>query len=95
MITVDAYPFLDKHHFHLFFMLSQRVTLRIREYGFSGSNVQPDSKKTKPGSSDQETSLSVAKNTEVVLVQSLRMEVRPLVVSQVPGCHLLRQISSQ
>ena len=37
----------------------------------------PDSKKTKLGGSDQETSLSADKNTGVVLVPCLYMEVHP------------------
>ena len=43
---------------------------------FSGYTLQPDSKETELGSSDQEASLSTGKNTEVVLVPCSRMEVR-------------------
>ena len=39
--------------------------------------VPPDSKETEPGSSDQEASPSAGKNTGVVLVPCLHMEVRP------------------
>ena len=44
---------------------------------FSGFTVQPDSKETKLGSSDQEVSPSAGKNTGVVLVPCSCMEVRP------------------
>ena len=44
---------------------------------FSGCTVPPDSKQTKLGSSDQEASPSAGKNTRVVLVPCLRMEVCP------------------
>ena len=44
---------------------------------FSGCTVLPDSKETKLGSSDQEAFLSAVKNTGVVLVPCLQMEVRP------------------
>ena len=68
---------------------------------FSGCTVLPDSKETRLGSSDQETSPSVGKNTGVVLVSCLRMEVRHyssfrwLDISEVTGCHLLQQMSFQ
>ena len=67
----------------------------------SGCTVLPDSKETKPGSSDQETSPSAGKNTVVILVPCLRMEVCPysffggVDISEVPGCHLLQQMSFQ
>ena len=35
---------------------------------FSGCTVLPDSKETKPGSSNQEVSLTAGKNTGIVLV---------------------------
>ena len=44
---------------------------------FSGCTVLPDSKKTELGSSDQEASPSAGKDTGVVLVPFLHMEVRP------------------
>ena len=67
---------------------------------FSGSTVTSDSKETELGSSDQEASPSAGKNMGLVLVPCLHMEVHPTTnfdgvdISQVPGCHLLRQISS-
>ena len=68
---------------------------------FSGCTVPPDSKETKLGSSNQEASPSVGKNTRVVLVPCSRMEVRPTAISggmdisEIHGCYLLRQMSSQ
>ena len=44
---------------------------------FSGCTVPPDSKETELGSSDQEASPSAGKNTGVVLVPCLCMEVHP------------------
>ena len=66
----DAYPF---------FWLSQAwpVTLRIQKSVFSGCTVLPDSKEMELGSSNQETSPSAGKNTGVVSVACLLMEVRP------------------
>ena len=93
VISVDVYPFV---------WLSQTwsVTLRIREYVFSGCTVPPNSKETKLGSSNQEASPSAA-NTGVVLVPCSSMEVLPysyfwcVDISELPGFHLLRQLSSQ
>ena len=51
--------------------------LRIWEWVFSGCTVLPDSKETEHESSDQEASPSVGKNTGVVLVPCLCMEVGP------------------
>ena len=68
---------------------------------FSGCTVPPDSKETELGSSDQEASPSAGKNTRVVLVPCSCTEVRPysyfsgVDISEVPGCHLLQQMSSQ
>ena len=69
---------------------------------FSGCTVPPDSKETELGSSDQEASPSAGKNTRVVLVPCSRMEVRSptaisggVDISEVPGCHLLLQMSCQ
>ena len=68
---------------------------------FSGSTVPPDSNKTELGSSDWEASPSAVKNNRVVLVPCLHMEVHPysisgcVDISEVPGCHLIRQMSSQ
>ena len=69
VINVDAYPFLD------FSDLTGH--LEILEYVFSGCTVPPDSKETELGSSDKDASPSAGKNTGVVLVPCLDMEVRP------------------
>ena len=63
----------------ILFWLSQtwRVTLRIQEKVFSGCTVVPDSKETKLGISNQEASPTADKNTGVVLVPCLHMEVPP------------------
>ena len=44
---------------------------------FSDCNMPPDSKEIKPGSRNQEASLSADKNTGVILVLCSRMEVCP------------------
>ena len=44
---------------------------------FSGCSVPPDSKETELGNSGKEASPSAGKNTGVVLVPCLHMEVRP------------------
>ena len=44
---------------------------------FSGGTVLPDSKETELGSSNQEASQSAGKNTGIVLVPCLLMEVAP------------------
>ena len=68
---------------------------------FSGFTVPPDSKETKLGSTDQEASPSAGKNTGVVLVPCRAWKCVPTAISggvdisKVPGCHLLRQMSSQ
>ena len=68
---------------------------------FSGCTVLPDSKETETGSSDQEASPSAGKNTRIVLVPSRAWKCVPTAIfdgvniSEVSGCHLLRQISSQ
>ena len=67
---------------------------------FSGCTVS-DSKETNLGGCDQGASPSTGKNTRVVLVPFLRIEVCSKAISggvdisEVPGCHLLQQISSQ
>ena len=67
---------------------------------FSGCTVLPHSKETELASSDQKASPLAGKNTGVVLVPCSHMEVLPTAISsgvdisEVPGCHLLRQISS-
>ena len=66
---------------------------------FSGCTVPPDSKETKLGSTDQEASPSAGKNTGVVLVPCHAWKCVPTAisggvdVSEVHGCHLLRQVS--
>ena len=68
---------------------------------FSGHTVLPDSKETELGSSNQEASPSAGKNNGVVLLPCSRMECVPTAISsgadicEVPGCHLLRQMSFQ
>ena len=68
---------------------------------FSGCTVPPDSKETKLRSSDQEASQSAGKNTGAVLVpcrtwKSFTTAIFGGVdISDEPGCHLLRQTSSQ
>ena len=63
--------------------------------------MAPDSKETKLGSCDQEVSLSAGKNTGVVLVpcRALKYVLTAFSggvdISEVPGNHLLRQMSSQ
>ena len=67
---------------------------------FSGCNVPPDGKETKLESSDQEASPSAGKNTGIVLLPCRAWECVPTAISggvdisEVPGCHLLRQVSS-
>ena len=62
---------------------------------FFGGTRPPDSKETNLGSSNQEASLSAAKNTGVVLVPCLCIKCIPRAISgevdisKVPGCHLL------
>ena len=68
---------------------------------FSGCTVVPDSKETELGSTNQEASLSAGKNTEKVLVPCRAWKCVPTAISggvdisEVPRCHLLRQMSSQ
>ena len=66
----------------------------------SGDTMPLDSKNTKLGSGDQEVSPSASKNTGVVLVPcrawkcALTAISDDVEISEVPGCHLLRQMSS-
>ena len=70
---------------------------------FSDCTVPPDNKETELGSSDQEASQSVGKNTggsfsAMFAHGSASLQLFPVVcvdISEVPGCHLLRQMSSQ
>ena len=60
--------------------------------------VLPDSKETELGSSNQEASPSAGKNTGVVLVPCSCVPTATfggVDISEVPGCHLFRHISSQ
>ena len=63
--------------------------------------MPPDSKETKLVISDQEASPSAGKNTRIVLVPYhawkcfLTAISGSVDISEVPGCHLLRQMSSQ
>ena len=61
---------------------------------FSGCTVLPVSKESELGSSDQEASTSAGKNTGIVSVPCLPMEVH-VDIPEVPGYHFLRQMSSQ
>ena len=60
-----------------------------------------DNKETELGSSDQEPSPSSDKNIGIVLLPCRAWECIPLgfsgevVIPEVPGCQLLREISSQ
>ena len=68
---------------------------------FFGCTVPPDSKETELGSSNQEGSPSAGKNTWIVLVPCHAWKCVPTAISggadisEVPGCHLLQQMSSQ
>ena len=87
----------------ILFWLSQTlpVTLKIQEYVFSGCTMPSDSQETKLGGSDQESSPSVGENTGVVLVPCRVGKCVTTAISggvdifEVPGCHLLRKMSSQ
>ena len=67
---------------------------------FSGCTVPPDSKEKELGHSDQEASPSAGKNTRIVLVPCHAWKCGPIAIfggvhiSEVPRCHLLRQIFS-
>ena len=67
----------------------------------SGYTVLLDSKETELGSSNQEASPSAGKNVRVVLVpcypwKSVSADIsNGEDISEVPGCHLLWQMSSQ
>ena len=63
--------------------------------------MTPDNKDIKLGSSDQKVSPSTRKNTGVVLVPNrtwkciLTAISGDVDISEVPGCHLLQQMSPQ
>ena len=81
--------------------LTWPVTLRIQEYMFSVCTLLPDSKETKPGSSNQEASTSAGKNTRIVLVTCCTWKCVLTAIScgvdisEILGSHLLQQMSSQ
>ena len=68
---------------------------------FSGCTVPADSKETELGSSNEEASPSAGKCTGILLVPCHVWKCVPTAISggvdisEVPGCHLLRQMSSQ
>ena len=68
---------------------------------FTGCTVLSDSKETELGSSSREASPSAGKNTGILLVPSHACKCVPTAISSgldisvVPGCHLLRQMSSK
>ena len=68
---------------------------------FSGYTVPPDRKETELGSSDQEASPSACKNIGIVFVPCWAWKCvsttisRRVNISKIPGCHFLRQMSSQ
>ena len=68
---------------------------------FSGCTVPPDVKETKLRSSDQEAFPSAGKNTGVNLVPCRTWKCVPtsisggVDISEVLGCHFLRQMNSQ
>ena len=68
---------------------------------FSGCTLSSDSKETEFGSSDHEASPSAGENTGVVLEPVCVWKFIPTAISggvdisEIAGCHLLRQMSSQ
>ena len=93
VISVDAYPFLD----------FSDLICHLEDTGqvLSDRPVLPDIKETKLASSNQEPSPSEGKNTGIVLVPCHTWKCAPTAISsgvdisEVPGCHLLLQSSSQ
>ena len=63
--------------------------------------MSSDSKETELGSSNQEAAPSAGKNSGIVLVPCRTWKCVPTAIpsgvhiSEVPGCHFLRQMSSQ
>ena len=63
--------------------------------------MPPDIKKTKLENREQEVSPSAGKNTELVLVPCRTWKFVPTAISggvdisDLPGCHLVQQMSSQ
>ena len=94
VISVDAYSFLAFSN-----LTCHLEDTRIGVFGYS---VPPDSEKTELGSSNQEASPSARKNTGIVaLVLCHGWNCVPTAISgvvdisEVPGCHLLQEMSSQ
>ena len=94
MISVDAFSFL----------VFSDLTYHLEDTGigvFSLHSAGLIVRRTKLGRNDQEASPSVGKNTGVVLVPCCAWKCVPTAmsggvdISDVPGCHLLRQMSSQ
>ena len=75
--------------------------MRIQEQVFSDCTVPRDSRETELGSSNQEANTSTHKNTGIVLVPCCTWKCVPTAIfggvdiSEVPGCHLFWQMSSQ
>ena len=92
VISVDTYPFLA---------WVSDLTCHLENKVFSGCTVPPDSKETELGSSDQEVFPSTSKNTVIILLPCHTWKCVPTAISggvdisEVPGCHLLQQMSSQ
>ena len=92
VVSADAYSFLA---------FSDLSPWGYRNRCFSGCTVPPDSKETKLGSSDQEASPSADKNTGILFVPCRAWKCIPTAISdgvnisQILGCYLLQQISSQ
>ena len=63
--------------------------------------MPPDSRETELGSSNQEASSSAGENTRIVLASCCAWKCIPTAIFggvdilEVPGCHLLQQMSSQ
>ena len=93
VIIVEAYPFFT----------FSNLTCHLEDTGIGvfWLHYAPCSKEIKLGSSNQEASPSVAKNTRVVLVLCCMWKCVPTAISngsdisEVPGCHSLWQLSSQ
>ena len=92
VISADAYPFLT--------FSDLACHLEDTGIGVSGCTVPPDSNETELGSSNKEASSSSGKNTGIVLVPCRAWKCVPTAISggvhisEFPGCHLLRQMSS-
>ena len=91
MISIDPFLAFSDLAFHL----------KNTGIGLFWLHYVPDSKETKPASSDQGAFPSAVKNAEVVLVSCHACKCVPtntssgVDISRVPGCHLLQQMSCQ